>query len=71
MKSATDVPLIYLLSTYPSPLLHVPLMQGDFATDGIGPGGRWMTREVSYLLWLCNSCQSLCLDLGARHRGTV
>ena len=53
MKSATDVPLIYLLSTYPSPLLHVPLMQGDFATDGIGPGGRWMTREVSYLLWLC------------------
>ena len=25
---------------------HEAGLQGDFATDGIGPGGRWMTREV-------------------------
>ena len=25
-------------------------LEGDFATDGIGPGGRWMTREVTLTL---------------------
>ena len=45
-KSVSTYPLVYLLSTYSSALLCLPLLQGDFATDGIGPGGRWMTREV-------------------------